>query len=131
MLCFVLVCFHSSLFKFVGKYSVDSERRRVFSSILPQQDQRIQKDTNSDVPNPAKTKVLSAPNLLASSKLSKLKDLIKMHRCSFPVHAEEGKGLQLDVTAGQVPVAQLWEVNADRIVELLLHRGSSYRVVPN
>lgn len=81
------------------------------------------------MPSPAKTKVLSAANLTASSKLSRLKDLIKVHTCSFLIRAYRNQGrrkgaAELDVVPGQVLVTQLWEANPDLTVELLL----KYRV---
>lgn len=74
----------------------------------------------------SKTKVLSAEIPIASSKLSRLKDLAKVHAYSFPTHAYGNQGrrrkgsAELDVVLGQILVTQLWEVNTDLTVEVLL-----------
>jgi len=65
------------------------------------------------VPNPAKRKVLSAANLAASCRFSRLKDLIKVHTCSFPIRACGNRGrrrkgaAEVDVILGQVLVTSL------------------------
>lgn len=126
--------FHSFLFKSVGKHILGSEKKKkkkgFFFSVLPHQEQSLQEDTSSCVPSPAKTKVLSAANLMASSKLSRLKDLIRVYACSFPTRAYGNQGrrrkavAELDAVPGHVPVTQLWEMSPGLTVELVL----KYRV---
>lgn len=78
------------------------------------------------MPNTSKTKVLSAGNLIANSKFSRLKDLAKVHACCFLTHAYGNQDrkrtgpAELDVVLGQILVTQLWEVNTGLTIELLL-----------
>lgn len=108
------------------KKNQNQKKLGFFFPISPHQDQNLQEGTISCVPSTSKTKVLSAENPIASSKLSRLKDLVKVHAYSFPTHAYGNQGrrkkgsAELDVVLGQILVTQLWEVNTDLTVEVLL-----------